>query len=171
LIGMEHHATGAMTFRTVACLPALVGAWRERGGGLLHLTFNLFDGILNERDFAVADRIEDRKIRSINMVQLGRALTDPRLDPPIRALVVYNSNPGVIAPDQNRVFEGLRRDDLLTVVGDQFLTDTPHVVGPGVPRPQPPRFSRPGRARAEHGILPPPLPPHGPHRALSLRKR
>ena len=55
LIGMEHHANGAMAFRTIACLPALVGAWRERGGGLLHLTFNLFDGVLNRAEFDVAD--------------------------------------------------------------------------------------------------------------------
>jgi anaerobic selenocysteine-containing dehydrogenase len=58
------------------------------------------------------------------MVQIGRALTDPKLDPPIRALVVYNSNPAVIAPSQSLVFEGLRREDLLTVVVEQFLTDT-----------------------------------------------
>ncbi len=121
---MEHHANGAMAFRTIACLPALTGAWRERGGGLLHLTFNLFDGVLNRADFDVADRVEDKTIRSINMVQIGRALTDPKLDPPIRALVVYNSNPAVIAPSQNLVFEGLRREDLLTVVVEQFLTDT-----------------------------------------------
>ena len=72
----------------------------------------------------MADRVEDKTIRSINMVQIGRALTDPKLDPPIRALVVYNSNPAVIAPSQNLVFEGLRREDLLTVVVEQFLTDT-----------------------------------------------
>jgi hypothetical protein len=58
------------------------------------------------------------------MVQIGRALTDPKLDPPIRALVVYNSNPAVIAPSQNLVLEGLRREDLLTVVVEQLLTDT-----------------------------------------------
>jgi len=124
LIGLEHHATGAMTFRTIACLPALVGAWRERGGGLLHLTFNLFDGVLNERDFDVASRIEDKSIRSINMVQLGKALTDPKLAPPIRALFVYNSNPGTIAPNQNLAYAGLEREDLLTVVVEQFLTDS-----------------------------------------------
>lgn len=58
------------------------------------------------------------------MVRLGQALTDPALDPPIRALFVYNSNPAAIAPNQRLVFEGLRREDLLTVVHEQFLTDT-----------------------------------------------
>ena len=123
LIGMEHHGNGAMSFRAVSCLPALVGAWRERGGGILQFTSSLFDGVLNTQDFN-AGRTEDPKIRSINMVQLGKALTDKTLDPPIRALVVYNSNPATIAPNQNLVFEGLKREDLLTVVVEQFLTDT-----------------------------------------------
>ena len=58
------------------------------------------------------------------MSQLGRALTDPQLDPPVRALVVYNSNPATIAPNQNRVVEGMKRDDLFTVVLEHFVTDT-----------------------------------------------
>jgi anaerobic selenocysteine-containing dehydrogenase len=66
----------------------------------------------------------DPKTRSVNMVQLGRALSDTQLDPPIQALIVYNSNPGTIAQNQNLVFEGLKREDLLTVVLDHFVTDT-----------------------------------------------
>jgi anaerobic selenocysteine-containing dehydrogenase len=67
---------------------------------------------------------EDPTVRSVNMVQLGRALTDPVLDPPIKALVVWNANPAATAPNQRLVLEGLRRDDLFTVVHEQFLTDT-----------------------------------------------
>jgi anaerobic selenocysteine-containing dehydrogenase len=63
-------------------------------------------------------------VRTINMSQLGRALTDPELDPPVKALVCWSSNPASIAPDQERVLEGLRRDDLFTVVLEQFMTDT-----------------------------------------------
>ena len=58
------------------------------------------------------------------MSRLGEALTDPGLDPPVKALVCWNSNPAAIAPDQERVLEGLRRDDLFTVVLEQFMTDT-----------------------------------------------
>ena len=58
------------------------------------------------------------------MVQLGQALTDPALEPPIRALVVYGSNPMATMPNQALIAQGLRRDDLLTVVHEQFLTDT-----------------------------------------------
>jgi anaerobic selenocysteine-containing dehydrogenase len=63
-------------------------------------------------------------VRKINMSQLGRALTDPDLEPPVKALVVWNSNPATIAPDQERVLAGLRREDLFTVVLEQFMTDT-----------------------------------------------
>jgi anaerobic selenocysteine-containing dehydrogenase len=64
------------------------------------------------------------EVRTINMSRLGEALTDPGLDPPVKALVCWNSNPAVIAPDQDRVIEGLRRDDLFVVVLEQFMTDT-----------------------------------------------
>jgi anaerobic selenocysteine-containing dehydrogenase len=123
LVGMEHRSRGAMTFRTIACLPAITGAWRERGGGQLHMTAGLHFTALNT-DAVDMPALEDTSIRSINMVQLGRALTDPALDPPIRALVVYNSNPAAIAPNQGLILQGLRRDDLLTVVLEQFMTDT-----------------------------------------------
>jgi anaerobic selenocysteine-containing dehydrogenase len=123
LIGMEHHENGAMTLRTIACLPALVGAWRERGGGLLHTTAGLFYQALNIAALEMPQLI-DPAARTINMVEIGKALTNPTLAPPIQALIVYNSNPAVIAPNQNLVHTGLRRDDLLIVVVEQFMTDT-----------------------------------------------
>ena len=123
LIGMEHHANGAMIFRTITCLPALIGAYRNRGGGMIEKPAHFaFEAINENALFGLVQ--EDEHVRSINMVQLGRALTDPALTPPIRALVVYNSNPATIAPNQQLVFQGLRREDLFTVVHEQFLTDT-----------------------------------------------
>ena len=68
--------------------------------------------------------LESREVRSVNMVQLGRALTDRALEPSIRALFVYSSNPAVTTPNQSLVLQGLRRDDLFTVVHEQFMTDT-----------------------------------------------
>jgi anaerobic selenocysteine-containing dehydrogenase len=121
LIGMEHRAHGAMAYRSIACLPALVGAWRERGGGLLYMTADLHFAALNAEAITAA---EDPTVRSVNMVQLGRALTEPALDPPIKALIVWNANPATTAPNQRLVLEGLRREDLFTVVHEQFLTDT-----------------------------------------------
>jgi anaerobic selenocysteine-containing dehydrogenase len=123
LVGMEHRRHGAMALRTIACLPAVTGAWRDLGGGLCHITATYSAGPL---DHAAAEmpELENPATRSVNMVQLGRALTDPDMQPPVRALVVYNSNPAVIAPNQQRVLAGLQREDLFTVVIEQLLTDT-----------------------------------------------
>lgn len=123
LVGLEHHAHGGMTYRTIACLPAVTGAWRDRGGGLLHLVGRLRMLSLNLAAVEMPE-LEDTSIRSVNMVQLGRALRNPSLSPPIRALIVYNSNPAAIAPNQNLVLQGLKREDLFTVVIEQFMTDT-----------------------------------------------
>ncbi len=124
LIGMEHQANGAAAFRAVAMLPALTGAWRQRGGGLMHMTYELFGDALNWERLELASTIETSPTRSVSMIQIGRTLNDSSLQPAIEALFVYNSNPAVIAPDQNMVIRGLMRPDLLTVVLEHFLTDT-----------------------------------------------
>jgi anaerobic selenocysteine-containing dehydrogenase len=121
-IGLEKHRHGGMSYRAIACLPALVGAWREAGGGLLYGTSGLFEEAMNLG--AMSSTGDERKVRSINMVQLGRALTDASLDPPVKAMIIYDSNPATIAPNQNVVVEGLKREDLFTVVLDHFVTDT-----------------------------------------------
>ena len=123
LVGMEHHTYGAMMFRTVACLPALTGAWRHLGGGLTRSMFAYWNEALHLKALMRSD-LEDTRIRSFNMARLGEVLTDSSLDPPVSALFVYNCNPATIAPNQNHVLEGLRREDLLTVVLEQFITDT-----------------------------------------------
>lgn len=123
LIGLEHHAHGGMAYRTITCLPALTGAWRDRGGGLLHTVSRLRLQALNLPTVEMPE-LEDTTIRSVNMVQLGRVLTDQTLAPAIKALVVYNSNPAATAPHQNLVLRGLAREDLFTVVVEQFMTDT-----------------------------------------------
>ncbi|MEO8128048.1 MAG: molybdopterin-dependent oxidoreductase [Bryobacteraceae bacterium] len=121
LIGMEHRANGAMTFRTIACLPALTGAWKELGGGLLYMTFELFTA---NYDALSMPQLEDRKIRAVNMAQLGAALTSDTMKPRVQALMIYNSNPATIAPNQNLVRKGLHREDLFTVVLEQVMTDS-----------------------------------------------
>jgi anaerobic selenocysteine-containing dehydrogenase len=123
LIGLEHHANGAATYQAISCLPAITGAWRDHGGGLAYFTAELHFTALNA-DAVTMPELEDQAIRELNMVQIGRILTDDTLDPPIRALVVYGSNPMATMPNQGLVAEGLRRDDLFTVVHEQFLTDT-----------------------------------------------
>ena len=120
LVGAEHHEHGAMLFRTVACLPALVGAWRDLGGGLCRSNGTYMGEALNE--FAIP--APDGKFgRSLNQSALALSLTAVT-DPPITALMVWNSNPLVVVPDAERTRRGLARDDLFTVVHEQFLTDT-----------------------------------------------
>ena len=124
LIGAEHHEHGAMFFRTLACLPALVGAWHDRGGGLARSVGAWGDQLIDEH---ARDRPELRggaASRVLNMSRLAEILTDPALDPPIKALVVWGANPMVVIPDAERIRRGLERDDLFTVVHEQFLTDT-----------------------------------------------
>ena len=106
-------------------LPALIGAWKQLGGGLQlstsgAFTFNTAE--LERPDLMLASSLQ-RPARVVNMSRLGHALTE--LDaPPVKALFVYNSNPAAIAPNQNAVLRGLMRSDLFTVVHEQFLTDT-----------------------------------------------
>jgi anaerobic selenocysteine-containing dehydrogenase len=124
LVGMEHQANGGSAFRSVAMLPAITGAWRTLGGGLMHMTYELFGEALNWEKINPPSELSKQATRSINMVQLGEALNDPSLEPPIKTLFVYNSNPAVTTPNQNLVVQGLEREDLLTVVIEHFITDT-----------------------------------------------
>jgi anaerobic selenocysteine-containing dehydrogenase len=122
--GVQRSERGAMATRVISLLPALVGSWKDIGGGLQLSTSQAFR--LNADGLERADlqhKALGREARLINMAELGRALTEVN-DPPVKALVVYNSNPAAIAPDQNQVLAGLRRDDLFTVVLEQFQNDT-----------------------------------------------
>jgi anaerobic selenocysteine-containing dehydrogenase len=121
--GLQRHGGGGMAVRNIACLPAITGHWRRPGGGVqlstsANFTFNR--AVLERPDLGPA-------ARTINRIRLGDALT--RADagiggPPVRALVVYNSNPAAVAPDRNTVLRGLAREDLFTVVLEHFQTDT-----------------------------------------------
>lgn len=119
--GLQHHDNGGMAVRTIACLPGLVGAWRDVGGGAMKSNGGY--AAMNDAALMRPDLLAGRKVRTINMNQLGEALTQLD-DPPIKAMVVYNANPAIIAPDQEKVLAGLERDDLFTVVHEQMLTDT-----------------------------------------------
>jgi len=119
--GMQRHAGGGMAVRAITCIPAIVGAWRDIGGGAMLSTSKLypFDVHALERPDLIPPGT-----RTINMTQLAEALNGGIPGPPVRAMYVYNSNPAAICPDQNRVLKGLRREDLFTVVHEQFQTDT-----------------------------------------------
>ncbi|MFC0270752.1 molybdopterin oxidoreductase family protein [Metabacillus herbersteinensis] len=118
--GLQHHDNGGMCIRTIACLPALTGQWLVKGGGAIKGN----SGYLAHNSFALQrpDLLQTKDTRLINMNLIGDALLN--LDPPIKSLFVYNSNPAVVAPETNKVQRGLARDDLFTVVHDLFLTET-----------------------------------------------
>jgi len=123
--GVQRSEQGGAATRAIAALPALVGSWREPGGGLQLSTSQAFQ--FNRAGLEMPELQQrsplGREARIVNMSLLGKALTE--LDsPPVKAMVVYNSNPAAIAPDQNVVLGGLRREDLFTVVLEQLQTDT-----------------------------------------------
>ena len=123
LIGIEHHRHGAMQFRTLACLPVLIGAWKHRGGGLARSTHKLHFAVL-DMDRVKMPEVQKPGVRVLNMRDLGKDLCDTNLRPPIRSVIVYGANPMVSMPNQRRIREGLMRDDLFTVVHDLFVTET-----------------------------------------------
>lgn len=119
--GLQRHRGGGMAVRTIACLPAVIGAWRHVGGGILLSTSRLYPFNMNA---ITRPDVIPPGTRTINMVQLAEALNGDLPGPPVRALYVYCANPAAVCPDQTRVLAGLKRADLFTVVHEQFPTDT-----------------------------------------------
>jgi anaerobic selenocysteine-containing dehydrogenase len=118
--GLSRYGNGAMTVRTIASLPAIVGAYGKEGGGC-------FPGTSTGSAFVMKEvlRVDfmARPTRIVNMNRLGHALLE--LDgPPVMGLYVYHSNPAAVTPDQNAVIKGLAREELFTVVHERFMTDT-----------------------------------------------
>ncbi|QBC33182.1 molybdopterin-dependent oxidoreductase [Pandoraea sp. XY-2] len=125
--GMQRARGGGQATRAVACLPALIGAWRDPAGGLL----------MSASGYAPVDSVaqarpdlrphQEKPARVVNMSAIGDALCHPGDDsfgPKIEALVVYNSNPVAVAPESGKVAAGFAREDLFTVVLEHFQTDT-----------------------------------------------
>ena len=127
--GMQRTRGGGNAVRAVACLPALVGAWRHASGGLLLSSAGYFPTQKKalERPDLLAKGLPGRTPRVINMATIGADLnrdSDAAFGPKVQALIVYNSNPVAIAPDSPQVVKGFARDDLFTVVLEHFKTDT-----------------------------------------------
>lgn len=123
--GVQRSERGGMSVRAVCMLPCLTGSWREVGGGLqlsVSGAFQLNKEVLQRPDLMSSGPLK-RATRTINMVGLGKALTQLK-DPPVKALFVYNSNPAAVAPNHNQVVRGLLRPDLFTAAHEQFFTDT-----------------------------------------------
>jgi len=133
--GVQRAENGGEAVRAIAMLPALTGAWKHRGGGGQLSTSGAFkfdEEATRRPDLALASPLK-RLARTVNMCELGQALTgqndsditNPAIyAPDVKALFVYNSNPGAVAPNHNAVRHGMERADLFTVVHELFFTDT-----------------------------------------------
>jgi anaerobic selenocysteine-containing dehydrogenase len=136
--GVQRSEGGGMATRAICMLPCITGSWKEVGGGLQMSVSGAFqlnkealtrpelepDELRGQESLQLSPRAGPRRIpRTVNMVELGKALNTLG-DPPIKALLVYNSNPAAVCPNHNEVIRGLKRADLFTVVHEQFFTDT-----------------------------------------------
>ena len=122
--GMQRVRGGGNAVRAIACLPALIGAWRQSAGGLLLSSSGQFP--VQHHALERPD-LRQRTSRTINMNTIGDDLLRPAsasFGPAIEALIVYNSNPVAVAPDSGKVVQGFSREDLFTVVLEHFKTDT-----------------------------------------------
>ncbi len=117
--GVQRCHGGGTATRAVACLPALVGAWRHPAGGVVLSTAGFYG--LNHHALERPDLVRGNP-RTINHSALGDALTAAQ--PPVKAIFVYNNNPVAVCPDSRKVVAGFSREDLFCVVHDLFHTDT-----------------------------------------------
>lgn len=123
--GIQRSQNGGAAVRAVCMLPVVTGSWKELGGGLqLSVSggYQLDESAMQRPDLMLKSPL-GRVARCVNMVELGKVLTEVN-DPPVKAFVVYNSNPAAVCPEHNLVVRGLKREDLFTVVHEQFFTDT-----------------------------------------------
>jgi len=121
-VALERHHGGGQTVRAVCCLPSLIGAWREVGGGILAMSVwghpYRFDVICRPDWIPQGTRV-------INNLQIGRVLTNEApSDPPIKSMMCWNSNPVTQAPECDKIVEGLMREDLFMVSAEHFISDT-----------------------------------------------
>jgi len=122
--GLQRVHGGGMAVRNIACLPALVGAWRHAAGGVQLSSSGTF-----KKNLAALQRPDllAKQPRTINMSTIGDDLlrpASPDFGPQVKAVIVYNSNPLAVAPDSSKVQAGFAREDLFTVVLEHFQTDT-----------------------------------------------
>jgi anaerobic selenocysteine-containing dehydrogenase len=123
--GLQRVRGGGMAVRNIACLPALIGAWRHPAGGVQLSTSGSFPA--NKMGLQRPDLLRGPLPRTINMNTIGDDLlkdASPGFGPQIEAVIVYNANPVAIAPDSSKVARGFAREDLFTVVLEHFQTDT-----------------------------------------------
>jgi anaerobic selenocysteine-containing dehydrogenase len=123
--GFSRSRNGAVSMHAASCIPAVTGAWAYEGGGAFHINADIYN--LNKTLIEGLD-VWDRSVRMLDQSRIGAILTgDPEAlahGPPVTALIVQNTNPVSVAPDQTKVKAGFAREDLFTCVHEQFMTET-----------------------------------------------
>jgi anaerobic selenocysteine-containing dehydrogenase len=123
--GFARSRNGAVNMHAVTSIPAITGAWSNEGGGALHSNSGIFKWnktLIEGKDAAKG------KFRVMDQARVGEALLGNPQDlqggPPVMAMLIQNTNPVSIAPDQNKVKQGFAREDLFVCVHEQFITET-----------------------------------------------
>jgi len=123
--GFSRSRNGAVNMHAASCIAAVTGAWRLEGGGAFHNNGGVFH--LNNSVIEGSD-LRDPSIRMLDQSRIGAILTGDKAallgGPPVAAMLIQNTNPVAVAPDQNTVKRGFARDDLFACVHEQFMTDT-----------------------------------------------
>src|SRR6202166_2308794 len=127
--GFSRSRNGATNMHAASCIAAVTGAWQLEGGGAFHNNGDVFH--LNKTLIEGTD-VRDPSIRMLDQSRIGAVLTGDddalRGGPPVTALLIQNTNPVSVAPDQEVVKRGFARDDLFVCVHEQFMTDTAKVA-------------------------------------------
>ena len=123
--GFTRQRNGAMSMHAVLSIPAVSGAWAHQGGGALYSASSLANW--NKTLIQGLD-VKNQAVRVLDQCRIGAVLTGNAADlgggPPVTAMLIQNTNPAVVAPDQTVVRAGLAREDLFTVVHEQIMTET-----------------------------------------------
>jgi anaerobic selenocysteine-containing dehydrogenase len=123
--GFSRQRNGAANMHAALCIPAVTGAWAHEGGGALHASSAVYK---LDRTLIEGLDVRDESVRRLDQSRVGAVLTGEaealKHRGPVKAMLIQNTNPMVVAPDQEKVRRGFSREDLFTCVHEQFLTDT-----------------------------------------------
>src|SRR6201998_320055 len=127
--GFARSRNGAANMHAASCIPSVTGAWLHEGGGAFHINADIYHW---NKSMIEGHDARDRSVRMLDQSRVGAVLCGEadalRGGPPVQALIVQNTNPVSVAPDQERVKRGFARDDLFVCVHEQFLTETAQVA-------------------------------------------